>query len=85
MYHPCVERTQISLTEEQARRLRRLAHRRHTSMAALIRQAVDTVYPLAGDVDQRWVAAVESIGGFHSGAGTISEDHDDAVADAFGE
>lgn len=54
-------------------------------MAALIRQAVDTVYPLAGDVDHRWLAALEAIGGFHSGVGTISEDHDNAVADAFGE
>lgn len=54
-------------------------------MAALIRQAVDTVYPLAGDVDQRWAAALESLGGFHSGVGTISQDHDDALAEAFGE
>jgi hypothetical protein len=54
-------------------------------MAALIREAVDAVYPLAGDVDQRWVAALESVGGFHSGSGTISEDHDDAVAVDFGE
>ncbi len=80
-----MERTQISLTEEQAERLRRLARRRHTSMAALIRDAVDAAYPLAGDSDRRWVAALEAVGGFHSGTSSTSGDHDDAVADAFGE
>ena len=80
-----MERTQISLTEEQAQRLRGLARRRHTSMAALIRDAVDAAYPLAADTDRRWVAALEAVGGFHSGRSSISEDHDDAVADAFGE
>jgi predicted DNA-binding protein len=36
-----VIRTQISLTEEQMDRLRRVARRRHTSIAAIIRDAVD--------------------------------------------
>ncbi len=54
-------------------------------MAALIRDAVDAAYPLAGDTDRRWVGALEAVGGFHSGMRSISEDHDDAVADAFGE
>ena len=54
-------------------------------MAALIRDAVDAAYPLAGDADRRWVAALEAVGGFHSGSRSTSEAHDDAVADAFGE
>lgn len=36
-------RTQISLTEQQADRLRRLAAERRTSIAALIRDAVERV------------------------------------------
>lgn len=79
-----MERTQISLTEEQAQLLRGLARRRHTSMAALIRAAVDAAYPLAADTDRRWVAALEAVGGFHSGTTSTSAEHDDAVADAFG-
>ena len=85
LYHAPMERTQISLTAEQAQRLRGLARRRRTSMAALIRDAVDAAYPLAGDADRRWVAALEAVGGFHSGSRSTSEAHDDAVADAFGE
>ena len=80
-----MERTQISLTAEQAERLRGLARRRRTSMAALVREAVDAAYPMAGDADQRWIAAAEALGGFHSGARKISEEHDDAIADAFTE
>ena len=85
LYHALVERTQISLTADQAQRLRRIARRRRTSMAALIREAVETVYPLPDAADQRWIAASEAVGQFHSGAATISEDHDDVVADAYGE
>jgi Ribbon-helix-helix protein, copG family len=43
---PTVERTQISLDAAQASRLRRLARERGTSMAALIRAAVDRAYPV---------------------------------------
>jgi Arc/MetJ-type ribon-helix-helix transcriptional regulator len=44
MYNYIMERTQISLTAEQHRRLARLAVRQGRSMSSLIREAVDTVY-----------------------------------------
>ena len=78
-----VERTQISLTDEQARRLRGLARRRHTSMAALIRDAVDRVYPEAGHTDERWQKALASVGGFRSGVSDVSAEHDRELDEAF--
>ena len=85
LYHAQVERTQISLTEEQARRLRRLARRHRTSMAALIREAVDRAYPPTGTEDARWETALSAVGGFHSGRTDISTEHDRELGDAFGE
>jgi hypothetical protein len=79
-----VERTQISLTEEQARRLRGLARRKRTSMAALIRDAVDRVYPPPGGADERWARALDGVGGFHSGRADVSAEHDRELGDAFG-
>lgn len=77
-----MERTQISLTSGQARELRRLARSRGTSMAALIREAVDRMYG-AADEQARWRRALESVGGFRSDRSDVSDRHDDALADAF--
>jgi hypothetical protein len=81
---PLVERTQISLTEEQARRLRELAERRGTSMAALIRDAVDRAYPPPAPGDDRWDKALAAVGGFRSGMTDAGVEHDRELADAFG-
>ena len=77
-----MDRTQISLTSAQARRLRRLGRQRGMSMAALIREAIDRTYGVA-DEDQRWRRALDSVGGFRSDRSDISEHHDDALADAY--
>jgi Arc/MetJ-type ribon-helix-helix transcriptional regulator len=77
-----MERTQISLTSSQARELRRLARTRGTSMAALIREAVDRTYGQA-DEEARWHRALDAVGGFRSDRSDVSERHDDALADAF--
>lgn len=77
-----VDRTQISLTPAQARKLRGLARKRGTSMAALIREAIDRTYGGA-DEDARWRRALSSVGGFRSDRSDVSERHDDALADAF--
>jgi hypothetical protein len=77
-----MERTQISLTSGQARELRRLARARGTSMAALIREAVDRTYGRA-DEEARWRRALDAVGGFRSDRSDVSERHDDALADAF--
>ena len=80
-----MERTQISLTSEQAERLRRVARGRKTSMAALIRDAVDRVYGDAGSTDDAWDRALASVGGFRSGYPDVSDEHDAYLADALAE
>jgi predicted DNA-binding protein len=80
-----MERTQISLTAEQAHRLRVLARHRRTSMAALIRDAVDRTYPVYSDADAAWDRALAAVGRLSSGRSDISAKHDRELADAFGE
>ena len=78
-----MERTQISLTSSQARELRRLARKRETSMAALIRDAVERTYALDAGVEARWERALAAVGGFRSGRSDLSERHDDLLFDAY--
>jgi len=80
-----VERTQISLTREQARRLRLTARRRRTSMAALIREAVDRTYGSSRERDAAWERALAELGRYGSDGAPVSEQHDDYLADAFRE
>lgn len=77
-----MDRTQISLTSAQARRLRALARKRGTSMAALIRDAIDRAYGGA-DEEARWRRALDSVGGFRSDRSDVSERHDEFLADAY--
>lgn len=78
-----MERTQISLNSAQARELRRLARQRKTSMAALIREAVDRQYGIGSNENARWERALAAVGGFRSGRSDTSEHHDEALVDAF--
>jgi hypothetical protein len=75
---PVVERTQISLEPEQAERLRRLARERGTSMAALIRDAVDRAYPSMPTREELWARALDSARTtpFRSGLPDLAEEHD---------
>lgn len=74
-------RTQVSLTEEQMGRLRREARRRHVSLAAIIRDAVDRVVP---DEDAQRHERVETLlnaaGSAASVTGTVARDHDDELS-----
>lgn len=74
-------RTQISLTEDQMRRLRREARRRHVSLASIVREAVDRVVP---DDDtrrrDRIAALLAAAGSVASGTGTVARDHDEVLA-----
>ena len=80
-YHACMIRTQISLTEDQMRRLRREARNRHVSLAAVIREAVDRVVP---DEDARRRDRIEVLlaaaGSAASGTGSVARDHDAELA-----
>ena len=75
--------TQISLTPTQARRLRRLADERHTSMAALVREAVDSAYPEpeARNRDKLWARAMSVVGIGNSGIADLGEEHDRYLAE----
>ena len=74
-----MERTQISLEEQQADLLRRLARERGVSMAHLIRDAVDLAY---GSVvvprprEELWERALATIGIGRGDGAPVSEDHD---------
>ncbi len=79
-------RTQIQLTEEQARRLKQAARERGVSMAEIVRRCIDR--GLAAEVPDRaarYARAVELVGAFEdpTGARRVAEAHDDYLADAY--
>lgn len=79
-------RTQIQLTEEQVKGLKRIAAARHLSMAELIRQSVDAVLRASTvpDTEERRKRALEIVGRFRSGEKDISSKHDKYLGEAFG-
>lgn len=80
-------RTQIQLTEEQARAVKALAMTRDTSVAELIRQSVDELLQKAVGTDmvERRRRAIAAAGRFHSGKTDISTNHDEHLAEAYQE
>jgi len=78
-------RTQIQLTEEQARKLKRIAQSQHLSVAELIRRGVDAIIEssTAVDIEERRKRALEIVGQFSSGKHNISMKHDLYLADAY--
>lgn len=77
-------RTQISMTDEQAEGLRRLAELRRRSQAALMRDALDALI-VDSDRSRRIARARLAAGAFHSGSVGTSVEHDAVLADAFAE
>jgi hypothetical protein len=78
-------RTQIQLTEKQARMLRDLAKVKKVSMAELIRRGVDLFLRNSSvlDVEERRKNAIQAIGRFSSGTRDTSEKHDKYLNEAF--
>lgn len=78
-------RTQIQLTEEQAKTLKKIANKKHMSLAELIRQGVDVLMRSSGEVtiEERKKRAIAAAGRFHSGKQDISTKHDDYLTEAF--
>jgi len=77
-------RTQIQLTEKQARMLRGLSKVKKVSIAELIRQGVDLLLRNSSvDVDERRKNAIQAIGRFSSGTRDTSEKHDKYLNEAF--
>lgn len=78
-------RTQIQLTEGQAKRLRELSAARRESMAALIRKAVDQ-FIVSGNPDRAalYRQAESVVGKYKTDTGDISINHDRYLEEAFG-
>lgn len=76
-------RTQISMTEQQADALRRIAALRDQSQAAVLRDALDSL--VDADVRATRIArARRAMGAFRSGTTRTSIDHDEVLDAAFG-
>ena len=78
-------RTQVLLTEEQMRALRRLSAERGVSMAVLVREAVDTLVHADAAVpsEERRRRALEAVGRFASGHRDVSAKHDEHLEEAY--
>ena len=75
-------RTQISLTEDQMRRLRAEARRRRVPIAAVVREAVDRLVPDEPDERRmRLQRALSAAGRFRSGSGDLSSRHDEIAGE----
>ncbi len=78
-------RTQIQLTEDQAKALKKIAQSRHLSVAELIRKAVDTVIKsnTVVNAEERHRRAMEVVGKFSSGKRDVSKKHDLYLTEAY--
>ncbi|MGB4950782.1 MAG: CopG family transcriptional regulator [Rhizobiaceae bacterium] len=78
-------RTQIQLTEDQARLLKRLARQKQVSLAEVIRQSVDLYIATAGErpLDEQYARALAVAGKYRSGDTDLGRNHDDYLADAY--
>jgi len=79
-------RTQIQLTEEQAKAIKKIANSRHLSVAELIRQAVESMIKTSTreiDIEERRRRALEVCGRFSSGLNDLSAEHDKYLDEAF--
>jgi hypothetical protein len=78
-------RTQIQLTEEQAKAVREVAKSRHLSVAELIRQAIDMVIisNKAVDINELRKRATDIAGKFSSDRDDVSREHDTYLSEAF--
>jgi hypothetical protein len=78
-------RTQIQLTEDQAKTLKRISASKHLSIAELIRRAIDTMIKItpAADPEERLKRAHDIVGKFSSGKQDISKKHDVYLTETF--
>lgn len=79
-------RTQVQLTGDQMRTLKRLAGERGLSVAELVRQGVDLLVKSAGvsDQEEQHRRALAAVGRFRSGLGDLAIEHDRYLARAAG-
>jgi len=79
-------RTQIQLTEEQAKTLKQIAARQNVSMAEVIRKAINQFAGTAAGTgtSERKQRALKAAGRFRSGIKDLASEHDKHLADTFG-
>lgn len=79
-------RTQIQLTDSQARALRALAAAEGRSMADIIRESVEALLAGRGvrDRDEVKQRALAAVGNFRSGLGDLAAEHDRYLAEDLG-
>lgn len=75
-------RTQIQLTEEQAKALREIATQRGVSMAELIRESVERTIE-ESERKEKWRRALGVMGRYRSGLNDVSSDHDKYLAEDY--
>ena len=78
-------RTQIHLTEEQAKAIKKIATAQGLSVAELIRRAVDNIVKSStiADTEERKRRALEIVGRFRSGERDVSNEHDAYLVEAY--
>jgi hypothetical protein len=75
-------RTQISLTDDQMRRLRAEARRRDVPIAEVVRDAVDRLVPRdPDDREARFRTALAAVGSCSSGTGDVAVRHDEIAGE----
>jgi hypothetical protein len=80
-------RTQIQLTEEQARELRMLAHQSDLPIAELIRRAIDDLLAKSGHMSshERKRRLMSIAGKYDSGLTDVARRHDDYLDEIYGQ
>jgi len=76
-------RTQIQLTEEQVRKVKKIAASRGVPMAEIIRDAVEVTIRSGTALEEKRKRSLEIIGKFRSGKKDVSKKHDIYLAEAF--
>jgi len=78
-------RTQVQLTREQVRDLKRLADQNSASMAEMVRRAVDELLARQHTVSRVELTrrALAVAGRYRSGLSDLSRHHDDYLVEAF--
>jgi hypothetical protein len=79
-------RTQIQLTEEQSRAVKRLAADRGVSIAEIIRESVDAFLRAGGAPTREEILdrTLAGVGALRGGPSDMSTNHDKYLAEAFG-
>ena len=75
-------RTQIQLTEEQARTLKALAAHRGVSLAELVRQGVERILAESQEAEQ-WRRASALVGRYDDEARNVSRNHDQYLDETY--